>query len=357
MTLDRVWLTAVLNWRARVGRARRLVRAARLPRRPVTRMPLVGGFRVAAVQLRFELCDERRFVAKVNAKLAEAVGMGAELVLFPEETGTMLFGMVPGMARLLGEGGIDEALRRLGPDVRVPDVVRLVGPAVRRVYEAVFEEFARRYRLHVGAGTILVPTADERVLNVAYLFGPHGRIGAQPKCHLLPLEFGWGLDAGDDLDVWSTPLGRLAMPVCNDATYFETFRILSLKGAEVVLVPTANPEAPYNPFKAMRGVWPRVQESATYGVVSAMVGEAFGLPLSGRSAVYAPLPLSPSGDGILAEAATAEEEEVVVADLDLGALERYRAEFGPPFRPEVYQRYFPTIYHGHWRGVTSRGDV
>lgn len=349
MNPDNWLLGLLLRLRARTGRVRGLVRRRTPPRPPVSRMPMVGGFRVASVQMRFELCDERRFVEKVSEKVRLAVERGAELVVFPEETGTMLLGMVPAIRRSATAGSIERALGALGEGVDVPEVIRLVGRPLFQVYRNVFAELAARYRCFIAAGSLMLPTEDERVQNVACLFAPSGLLGMQPKCHLLPLEFDWGLDAGDDLLVFVTPLGRLAVPVCMDASYFETFRILALKGAEVVLVPTANPEA-YHPFKAMRGVWPRVQESQTYGVVSAMVGEILGLTLAGKSAVYAPLPLSPRGDGILAEAETADQEELVVADLDLSALRALREESPLPFRPDVYRRYFPTIYHGHWRG-------
>jgi predicted amidohydrolase len=350
VTFEHAFLRLLLGWRSRRGHARRLVRrAVRALPRPHGTVPVVGGFRVAAVQLAFEICGPERFVQKVAEKVNQAIRLGAELVVFPEDTGTMLLGMVPGMERLLAADTIDEALARVGRDVRVADVVMLTGGALRRVYETTFQDLAAKAGVFIAAGSLLVPTEDERVLNVGYLFGPQGLVGRQAKTHLLPLEVSWGLDAGDDLEVWDTPLGRLAMPICMDATYFETFRILALMGADVALLPMANPEPQYNPFKALRGLWPRVQEARLYGVASAMVGSAFGLTLTGKSGIYAPLALTARGDGIIAEAERPDEETVVVGDLDIAALQRYRAEHPLPYRTDVYRRYFPSIYHGHWR--------
>lgn len=98
---------------------------------------------------------------------------------------------------------------------------------------------------------------------------------------------------------------------------------------------------------ALRGIWPRVQESRVYGVQSCLVGELLGLTLTGRAGIFAPLELTPAGDGILAQAQHFEREDVVVvADLDLGALRRLRATRGVHlgFNLALYRRYFPRVY-------------
>jgi predicted amidohydrolase len=73
--------------------------------------------------------------------------------------------------------------------------------------------------------------ADGSVVNRAFLYGPDGKlIGTQDKVHLLPVEEEWKLRRGKSFKIFDTSIGCLAMPVCMDATYFETFRILEEPG-------------------------------------------------------------------------------------------------------------------------------
>lgn len=334
-----------------------LERVVRKPARRKIPMPKVGEVTVAAVQMPFTFFTSgEAFARQMRDAVRQAAEAGAELVVFPEDLGTTLFGILPGFERLARSASMDAALASLGADVSLTDVVELVGPATQRIYETVLGGLARSYRIHVQGGSILMPR-DGRTFNVAHLFGPDGRVlGRQPKCHLLPLEASWGLAAGDDLDVLDTPLGKLAQPVCMDATYFETFRILRNKGAEIVCLPTADPDPAPSPWKSLRGLWPRVQESGVYGIQAAMVGEAMGMVFSGQSAIVAPLELTADGSGYLARA-EGRGPAVVVADLDLEALRAYRERPAIRPNPAFDESYFPDIYRGFWRGGILHGDA
>ncbi|HHW14502.1 MAG TPA: nitrilase, partial [Firmicutes bacterium] len=230
--------------------------------------------------------------------------------------------------------------------LRIADLFRLLTPATRRVFETTFSELARAFGVYIIPGSAVLAEPDGRVRNIAYLFGPHGElIGRQPKVHLLPLEAEWGLSPGDRFSVFATPLGRIALPVCMDMTYFESFRILSQLGAEIVAIPSANPE-PWNLWLVLRGLWPRVQESEVYGLLASAVGSFLGLEFTGRSSAFAPLPLTADGTGVVAQAASESGEEILVADLDLEALRRYRrdSEVRAGFNRDLYRHYLPAVY-------------
>ncbi len=347
---------ALLWWASRPRRIRALVARRRLPQAPPAR-----GARVVAAAVQMELTLVRTpeaFVVQVAELTAEAVDRGAQLVVFPEDCGSALLGMLPPVADASGRD-VDALVHILaGPRARVADVLAFVGPYVERALTATFSEVARRTGAYVVAGSAMLPVGGG-VRNVAFLFGPDGRlVGRHAKCHLIDLEERWGLQTGDDLEVYETSLGRLAMAVCMDSTYFETFRILALQGAEIVCIPTADPQ-PYNFWKARRGPWPRTQESPVYSVHACLVGRVLGLELTGRSSLFAPLELTPDGSGVIAQAATADAQEVVVGELDLAALRRLRAErpLRDVLRPDLYRRVFPAAYreyrarHPHGRRV------
>ena len=136
--------------------------------------------------------------------------------------------------------------------------------------QTLYSTLAAAYGLYLMAGSFVLPHGD-KVVNRSFLYGPDGRlIGVQDKIHLMPIEAEWGISPGTEFKLFETAAGKIAAPVCMDASYFETFRILELQDAEIVIIPIANPE-PYNYWLALRGIWPRVQECPVYGIKSALV--------------------------------------------------------------------------------------
>jgi predicted amidohydrolase len=349
MNLREIGLQMMLRYRSRPGRIQRRLR--RRGFRHKSRTPQVGVVRAAAVQLEFRLCETAdEFADLIYDRVRAAVGEGAELIAFPEDTATLLVGIMPGLGPLLHTLTVEQALGQIGEDVQVADLFRILGNATRRIYETTFQTLATGFGVHIAAGSAMLPGTDGRVLNIGHVFTPEGDVLRQAKCHLLPLEVDWGLVPGEDLAVHDTSIGMIGLPVCMDATYFETFRILRLQGAEIVLVPIADQEYPYNRWKALRGVWPRVQESQVFGVQAALVGDVLGMRLTGHAGIYAPLELTPNGDGMLAISSAPEGETIVVADMDIAALQHYRQEHPLELNAALYERYIPRIYSGFWRG-------
>lgn len=341
-----------LGWRTRPG----LIRAA-LDRisLPSSTSPRSARVRVAAVQMRLRLIgDVSEYAQMIASRARDAAALGAQLIVFPEDSGTHLVGLLPGLDSLPDDVSLAQAAGTVaGPSVRPAEILRFIGPAVRTAYMTTFSEVARRLGVYVASGSAMLPDEHGAVRNVGYLFGPDGTmLGQQVKCHLLPLEASWGLEAGDDLLVVRTPAGALGFPICMDATYFETSRILAGLGAEVILIPACDvQEGTYNEWKALRGLWPRVQESQTYGIHAAMVGRFLGMTVTGRSAILAPVELTPDGSGILAQAASWDQEEIVVADLDYGALhELWRtSDVDEGFNLALYRKHFPGAYQEYLR--------
>lgn len=302
--------------------------------------------RVAAVQMRLALIkDGRTYAEKIYTLAKEAVDRGAQLVVFPEDSATPLVGLVPGIEKLAAKG-IDAAVADMaGGGVKVAEVFRAISPAVRRIYETTFSTLARAFRVYIITGSAFLEDDDGKMRVIGYFYSPDGEVLAkQRKLHLIPLEAEWGFEPGSELEVLDTPLGRIAFPICMDATYFETFRIARLRGADVVVVPSAN-NAEYLFWCTMRGIWPRVQESQVLGVSAAAVGNLLGITFTGRSGLFAPLEMTPSGDGVLAQARTFDQEELVVGDLDLDALHRFRDENPLDFNVPLYEKYLPALYN------------
>lgn len=77
------------------------------------------------------------------------------------------------------------------------------------------------------------------VYNTAILMGPDGFVGKYRKLHLCGAEV-YNYEPGNlGIPVFHTPIGRIAMLICQDSNFPETFRIATLQGADIVLIPFA----------------------------------------------------------------------------------------------------------------------
>ena len=94
-----------------------------------------------------------------------------------------------------------------------------------------------------------VPERDgERLYNTCYVFSPEGeQIAKHRKVHLFDIDVPGGqrfmesdtFTPGERLTVFDTPWGRLGVAICFDIRFAEWFRMLSLEGAKLILVPGA----------------------------------------------------------------------------------------------------------------------
>jgi predicted amidohydrolase len=158
------------------------------------------------------------------ALIEEAAGRGADLVVFPEISvqgypASSLTKIDP--ARVLESYHGAEA---------VPD-----GPSVRRILDT-----AAKHGLHVIFGVTERGDTAGAIYNTAVLGGPAGFVGAYRKVHVAITEqVTWR--RGDDWPVFDTPLGRIGMLICYDKMWPESCRELTLRGADLLVMPTAWP--------------------------------------------------------------------------------------------------------------------
>ncbi len=176
---------------------------------------VVAGIQIAVQPMQFE-----ENLARLQEWLYRAAEeYGAELLILPESITT---GFHPGTgARELWEV-----------------VEEIPGPAT---------EMLAAVARDTGA-YILYPSYErgpnrDTVYNSAALVGPEeGLLGCYRKTHLFPTERkeagGWSTP-GETPAVFTTKLGRLGIILCYDGDFPELSRVLTLKGAEVILRPSA----------------------------------------------------------------------------------------------------------------------
>lgn len=310
----------------------------------------LNQIRVASAQIPLYLISNPlEWVEMIDQQVKEAAQAGAQLIVFPENITLHLLGLIPGINKLSVQAlkASTSSTDSKSAPITIADGFRIFGSAVEKLHFQTMSHLAKNYQVYIMGGSSFVPNETGQVMNVASLFGPQGQIiGSQAKNHLLPIETEWGLCRGTKFQVFQTTLGNIAFPICMDATYFETFRILSLLGADLVIVPIANPED-YHPWKALRGIWPRVQESYVYGIKSALVGKDFlGLNFTGKAGIFAPLELH-GNDGVLALADNPHKKDLIIADLNIIRLRETKEDrlHAGEQNPDLYYRYFSHIYN------------
>jgi predicted amidohydrolase/GNAT superfamily N-acetyltransferase len=213
------------------------------------------------------------------------------------------------------------------PDEDFDSAVRDLSQLTER-YVEMFTRFATKYQLYIIGGSIPTRRADG-LYNVAYLFTPSGRHYQQDKLHITPGERrDWGVRPGDRMQIFETPMARIAIQVCYDVEFPEYTRLLALAGVEVIFVPFSTDEKKaYNRIRYTAQA--RAVENYLYVVTAGNVGN---LPTIknylinyAQSAVYTPSDFAFPLNAIAGEA-DPNTETVVVAELDLTTLAQQRED-------------------------------
>lgn len=199
---------------------------------------LVG---VAQIEPRLGELDRNRELCL--AKLEEAAAAGCSLVVLPECASS---GYVFDSA--------EEAL---------PHAEEIPGP-----FTAALERACGRLSLHCVAG--MLEREGDVLRNTAVLVGPEGLVGRYRKTHLPYLGVDRFVQAGDELPVFDTALGRIGIEICYDLRFPEATRALALRGAELVAHPTNWPLAARSNAEVLTRA--RAHENRVFVLTSNRVG-------------------------------------------------------------------------------------
>jgi predicted amidohydrolase len=125
------------------------------------------------------------------------------------------------------------------------------------------------------------------------------------------------LSPGARADVAETPLGTVGMTTCYDLRFPELYRVLVDRGAQLVVVPAAWPAARLEHWRLFTRA--RAVENQVFLLACNAAGTQAGVRLGGHSVVVDPW------GRVVAEAG--DDEEVLLAELDLQTLTDIRTEF------------------------------
>lgn len=146
---------------------------------------------------------------------------------------------------------------------------------------------------------------NNQLFNSSVFIGPEGILGKYRKMHLFWDEKKIFEPGNLGLPVFETDLGKIAMLICWDWAFPEVWRILGLKGAQLVCHPS-NLVLPY----AQQAVPVHGLINRFYCITTNRYGMEKGLKFSGNSIISGP-------DGKVICQAAGQEDEVKICELDL----------------------------------------
>lgn len=264
--------------------------------------------RVSAVQYHLHtITSFTEFAQQVEHYIKSAQEYEADFVLFPEFLTTQLMSI----------GNED------GQALSIQDL-----PNFTEQYQLLFKNLAMETKLHIIGGTHVIRKQD-RLYNVAHLFYPDGRIEQQAKLHLTPTEVHeWNMSPGENIEVFETEKGTIAMITCYDIEFPEIVRMARAKGADIIFCPACTDDR--HGFHRVRYTChARTIENQVYVVNAGTVGSLptvdFMRANFGQAVIITPndIPFPPGG--IMAEG-DINQDMIVTADLDLELLYKVRAK-------------------------------
>lgn len=274
--------------------------------------------------------DIESYIDMLYGFIWEASNKNSQLVVFPEYNFFDLFGFVPGFTLLNRFLKAKEKKNKKDPkdtkeSIDFSKALKVTAPYIEEGIKIIFSALARKSQMYLYSGTYLVVEGDD-LKNKGYLYAPTGKlIGSQGKLHLTDFEEELGIVREKTLKAFDLPIGKIALPICMDASYFETFYQARELRVDLALLPIANMEK-YHLEKAMRGVWTRTQESYIYGAKASLNGWIAGMHFTGKAGIFAPLSLTPKKDGIVALSDSSEGDELITAKIDYKKLKQEREE-------------------------------
>jgi predicted amidohydrolase len=165
-------------------------------------------------------------------------------------------------------------------------------------------ESARRYDLYLVAGMKEIDRGN--LYNTAVLVGPEGLVGSYRKIHLFWDEKDYFRPGSSGLPVFEVGPMRIGILICFDWAFPEVWRVLALKGADVI----CHPSNLVLPELCQQAVPVHSLVNHVYTLTANRIGTEKDLTFTGGSVIADP-------EGRVMERASAGEEQLLCSTIDL----------------------------------------
>lgn len=221
---------------------------------------------VAGIQMDFKLGDNAGNVARMIAQLDDPQVASAQLIVFPE---------------CAVSGYCFDSREEAWPHAEP-----IPGPATEALLAA-----AKARGKHLVFG--MLERNGDKLHNSCVLLGPEGIVGVYRKIHLPFLGVDRFVDAGTEpLRVYDIGSMRVGLHICYDGSFPECVRVLTLLGADLVVLPTNWPPGADTFAELLPNA--RALENHIYYMAVNRVGEERGFQFIGTSKFCLPTGRSPS---------------------------------------------------------------
>ena len=264
---------------------------------------------VAACQINSKFKKKNENLRKM-IKMAEiAAGNGVKLIAFPE---LALTGM-----------GFDSSAEALSAAENIPGTIT--------------EELVSNCtKLDLYVVTSLLEKEENKCYNTSILVGPDGLVGKYRKAHLAHLGADQCLHKGNEtFEVFETKFAKIGLVICYELRFPEIHRVLSLRGAEIIVNVTSLPmNLGLECHQDLLGPT-RALENKVYFVSANRVGRGEGFTFLGRSQII-------DLNGKIIVEAGQEKEEIIHAQIEPRRARNKGVELNPAQdlfvdrRPELY---------------------
>lgn len=217
--------------------------------------------KIACIQTDVAFKDVNANLSFLEKTVRDEVALGTELTIFPEcfSTGYCFDSLEEASA--FGES--------------VP------GPTTDRVAKLCAE-----LGTHVVFG--MLESANGNLFNTAVLIGPKGLVGSYRKVHLPFLGVDRFTTPGDrPFEVFEADGVRIGMLICYDGGFPEAARVLAIRGADLIVLPTNWP--PGGSYMAEFSINCRAMENGIYFAAVNRIGTENGFSFIGKSRICSPV--------------------------------------------------------------------
>lgn len=306
---------------------------------------------VACIQPRMTVFETREeFENEARRFLRQAQAKAAQLAIFPELMGLMLApplisGVKKGLIKRVAQARRSEAsfmAQRMGSVSKaaagalgggfrgsLARLLRKNSDQLETLYLETFGTLAREFEMAIAGGSLYLHDPESGTIRQrAYLFSADGEVlGCQDKLNLSADEHDLA-SPGSDLAAIDTPFGRMGLLLGQDVMYPELARGLAIQGTDLLIGLVASPSvasaAVIRSALALRAEENQVYAAASFLLGPNLLGQGGADTYFGRSALLAPISLTPKGDGVVMQAGTDRSESFFAATLDGEALEAMR---------------------------------
>ena len=212
----------------------------------------------------------------------------------------------------------------------LPFAETIPGPSTERLFS-----LCRELKVYVISG--LLEKEGDSLFNAVALVGPQGLIAGYRKNHLPFLGIDRFANLGDrPFQVHPTPIGNIGMHICYDILFPESARIMTLLGADIIVLSTNFPQGRGEALNCTARA--RAIENKVHIVLADRVGTERGFAFAGMSNIV-------NATGEVLSLASPDKEEIIYGEVSLEAARQKHRIFIPgeweidnirDRRPELY---------------------